>query len=772
VATDNPDPTTPAAAPPPDPRQRALRIAAVLFAGTFLLYARSLGYPLVNFDDAYYLLDHDHVRTGLTAGNVWWALTTGYFCNWHPVTWLSYQLDATVFGGPDRVDSAPVAGFRLTNLVLHAANAALLFWLLRDMTGATWRAAAVAALWAWHPLRVESVVWVSERKDVLSTLFLLLAVAAYVRYARGPTAGRYLLVAALLAAGLMAKSMLVTLPCGLLLLDYWPLGRATGPGRVGAGRLVAEKVPLLALAAVAAGVAVYTQGVSGAVAQFEHLPLPNRLANAAISYAAYLYQTAWPAQLGLFYPGVVWGLSGPVVAAAAGLLAVTAGCVAWGRSFPYLPVGWLWFLGTMVPVIGLIQVGAQARADRYTYVPSIGLLVMAVWGAADLFARARPRVPAGVAAAVLAACIVLTWVQVGRWADDVTLWTHTLNVTRKPNVVARIQLGIGLSAAGRKEEAVPHWQAVVRLQPDRLIRLDLAKALVTLGREDEGLPELAGFLEHHPGSKEGRKLYGLLLAQRGRPDEAFPHLLAARDGPRAEFEARVECGQQLFDRQFVPQARDQFERAIALDPADAKARLLLGLAFVFEGRMADAEGALREAVRLAPGDVQALTKLGLVLGKRGAAGEAVGFCERAVAADPLAATLRADYALVLGAAGRPADAAREYAAATARDPKWVATAITVATDALGWKPGLSLFLPTCQVREACEATGYRRPEAVVTLAAALAVDGDFKGAEAVLLPLRAEAEKAENEAAVAEIDGFLALYRAGRSVRNPPPRPE
>jgi hypothetical protein len=364
----------------------------------------------VNFDDNTYVLRNQQVQNGLTRDSLAWAFTTTDASNWHPLTWLSLQCDAQMYGGE------AAWGFHLTNLLLHTANVVLLFLALRRLTGAVWRSAVVAALFAVHPAHVESVAWVAERKDVLSALFWMLTLLAYAGYAERPGWHCYLLVAAPLALGLLSKPMLVTLPCVLLLLDYWPLGRVVWPG-AGKGRatvrwLLLEKLPLFALSAAACLVTVYAQQRGGAVSTLEQLPFSERLGNSLAAYAGYLGELVWPMRLAVFYPYPREGL--PVGEAARGVVVVAAvsAVVLWQRRRRYLTVGWLWFLGTLVPVIGLVQVGSQAMADRYTYLPSTGLFLALTWGAADLSARWPARVRAAVP---LAAFLFGVWAPLALW---------------------------------------------------------------------------------------------------------------------------------------------------------------------------------------------------------------------------------------------------------------------------------------------------------------------------------------------------------------------
>jgi hypothetical protein len=400
----------------------------LLLGAAFLTFGPVLDNDFINYDDTAYVTECPQVQAGLTRDSVRWAFTTREASNWHPLTWLSLMLDRQLFG------PRPF-GFHLTNLLLHLANTVLLFVVLRAMTGLRWRSAFVAALFALHPLHVESVAWVAERKDVLSTFFALLALLAYAWYARSPRLGRYLLVVLGMTLSLLAKPMFVTLPCLLLLLDYWPL-RRLAPTSV--RWLLLEKVPLFTLSAAASMATLWAQW-DQAVISLDRLPLTARLANVAVSYLAYLWQTAFPLYLAVHYP--LW--QPPVVVVIAAVLvlaAVTALAWRYLRTLPYLGVGWLWYLGMLVPVIGLVQVGKQAHADRYTYFPLVGIFLVLVWGAADLAARwARQRLAAGLSLALLVNFAMLAWAQTTIWANSKAVWTHARDVTRD-NAAANVGL--------------------------------------------------------------------------------------------------------------------------------------------------------------------------------------------------------------------------------------------------------------------------------------------------------------------------------------------
>ena len=446
----------------PDPdrergRPSALWVSLALLAAVLILYGRVTGHAFINLDDDEYITQNSRVLDGLTWQGVRWAFTTTSCGNWHPLTWLSHMLDAELYG--DRP-----GGHHLTSVLLHALNAALLFLALLRLTQDLWPSAAVAAFFAVHPLRVESVAWAAERKDVLSGLFFLLTLLAYADYARRRTRGRYSLVFASLALGLMAKPMAVTAPFVLLLLDVWPLGRlrlVRGPqqGKPLAGPAFLEKLPLVALSAASCTVTLLAQRRGGAVSSLREVPFGARIANAAVSYFSYLRKMFWPHDLAVFYPHPAVVSTGTSAATAVALslllLVVSILSLRAVRRRPYVLVGWLWYVGTLLPVIGLVQVGRQSMADRYTYVPMIGVLLVLAWGARDLVGR-HPRMRAlvvGAGAVALAGSMAATWAQLGYWRDGIVLYQRALEVTTGDSVI-HTNLGATLADRGRYREAI------------------------------------------------------------------------------------------------------------------------------------------------------------------------------------------------------------------------------------------------------------------------------------------------------------------------------
>ncbi len=483
-----------------------------------MVFAQTLRYDFVNYDDPRYVYQNTRIASGISFDNVGWAFSHIHSENWHPLTTITHMLDCQLYG-------LKAGWHHLTNVLLHGLATVLLFLALQCITGALWRSAFVAAVFAVHPLHVESVAWIAERKDVLSAVFFMLTLLAYFHYARAPSIGRYLVVAVVAALGLMSKPMLVTLPFVLLLLDYWPLGRIDGQ-RSNTGRqvlqLVLEKIPLIALSAVSSIVTFLAQ--RGAIGWTEQLPISARVNNAIVSYVTYIWQMFWPAGLAVFYPHPenrlpVWD----IIVAFSILIGITTAAIILRRTAPYFITGWLWYLGMLVPVIGLVQVGWQGHADRYTYLPQIGLYIAVTWAVTDLtrsWQFQRTALPA-VAVVVLSA---LTWrasLQASYWRDSETLFTHALAVTSN-NDVALNNLGIIFLDKGQLDDAISKLQAAIDLRPENGPAHDnLAKALLKKGRAAEAMVHYRKFLEIEPGNVEARNTLGTALIQQGRVREAI-----------------------------------------------------------------------------------------------------------------------------------------------------------------------------------------------------------------------------------------------------------
>lgn len=571
VTTSAQSATTTVAEPP---ISAAALLSVGLVALTAFVYYAVRHFDFVTLDDPLYVTDNAHVLGGLTWANIGWAFTTFHAGYWIPLTWLSLMLDTTLHGHVPGL-------FHVTNVVLHVLGVLTLFECLRRATGSVGRSVCVAALFAVHPLHVESVAWVTERKDVLSTVFLWLMLLVYIDYTRRPSLQRYLGVAGLFVAGLMAKPMLVSAPLLLLLVDVWPLGRLSLRGGSAGARdrsraVLLEKLPLIAIAAGFAVLVVITQQHAGAVTDTTVLSVRDRLAAALTGYGIYLRQTVWPVNLSVIY-GFPDRLSGWWIATAA-LVMAAASFGAWLARvrLPYLLVGWLWFVISLVPVIGIVQVGMQWHADRFTYVPLVGLFVAAVWGLTDLARRANPRVQQ--AAALAAAGLILTLAIVSRhqlefWRDSVAMWTRALTAeTRVDDYSAHLELAEHFREHGKLDQADDHFREALRLQPDAPEAMaGLGLTLADLKRPSEAIPWLERAVGRRPdlGALQGN--LGVLLAGEGRLDEALPH--------------------------FVEAAR--------LQPNDEAAHMNLALACARTHHEAEALAALREVLRINPSNVTA-----------------------------------------------------------------------------------------------------------------------------------------------------------------------
>ncbi|SPE27810.1 Tetratricopeptide TPR_2 repeat protein [Candidatus Sulfotelmatomonas gaucii] len=594
-----------------------LLIYLALFLATFAVYAQVRHFDFVNYDDPDYTTGNVHVRQGLTVQGLEWALTSRDAANWFPVTWVSHMVDAQFFG-------LASGWHHLHNVLLHALAAILLFIFLERATGSRWRSALVALLFALHPLHVESVAWVAERKDVLSACFWFLTLWAYVWYTERPGWGRYLAVTMSLCLGLMAKPMVVTLPLVLLLLDCWPLDRLRQRGR----KAIWEKLPLLGLSGAAAVITWLVQEHAGAV---KAVPLATRLGNATLSYAIYIQKTFWPSRLAVFYPYPRGFAFLPLIAAGLQLAVVTVGVIMLRRRLPYMLTGWGWFVVTLVPVIGLVQVGGQARADRYMYISMVGLLIMLAWGAAEILESWRANVLAApLAAAACVACAVLTWIQVGYWRNSETLFRHTLAVT-SDNAVANHNLGNALMASpGRLAEAIPYLKTAVRIDPDSVpAHTDLGSALAKSGQLPQAIGQFEEAIELAPDAPIPHNNLGSALTQAGRLpeaieefqtalrldpnyDEARRNLTAAQAGGSSE--SRLSRGIALLKAGDSSGAIDELEAAVRIDPNDADAQNNLGVALSrFPERQRDSIAHFEAAVRLRPDFADAQFNLGVAL---------------------------------------------------------------------------------------------------------------------------------------------------------------
>jgi len=700
-------------------------ICLVLVAAVALVFWPVGRFEFVNYDDPDYVSANPHVQSGLKWENVVWALTTGHASNWHPLTWLSHMMDCQLFGqnpGPQHLVSA---GF-------HALNVVLLFLILRRMTGAHWRSALVAALFGLHPLRAESVAWISERKDVLSALFLLLTMGTYCLYVesrqrlenpgltqadlppgsstpkvsaknkpkpsreepqpRDPRKQRkpapawlwYGASLACFALGLMSKPMLVTLPFCLLLLDYWPLERfrLERPDTQKIIGAVVEKIPFFLLAVGSSLVTFLVQRSGGAVST--NLALPARLANALVSYVRYLGKTLWPENLSVLYPHPghwpAWEVVGSGMILAIILVLVTL----WARRRPYVPVGWFWFLGTLVPVIGLVQVGVQSMADRYTYIPSIGLFVLLVWGVGDI-AKYRPAAQPALAVVAVASIIVcggITAKQIRFWHDSEALFQRAIEVTAD-NYLAYNNLGFDLSAKGRFREAkenyaksiainpqypdalnnmgfalageknyvqaIPYYEAALRVSPKQPeVHNNLGNALSELGRLDAAIDQYLIVLHEQPEHADAHNNLGIALAMQGKLSEAETHFREAIRLRPNYASAHSNLGNALAALHQIPEAIHEYQESLRLNANDAQAHNNLGNVLVEQGSLADAIEQYTLALRLNPNNPEAEFNLAIALLRENKKAEAAAHFRTALQLNPANAEAKKQLELLNG----------------------------------------------------------------------------------------------------------------------------
>ena len=742
----------------------------LLVAAVLLVFGQTLRHQFVNFDDDQYFSFNPHVQAGLTPAGMAWAFQTTYASNWHPLTWLSLMLDVELFGpGP--------AGPHMTNVVLHAANTVLLFLLLRRLTGMYWQSWVVAVLFGVHPLHVESVAWAAERKDVLSGLFFMLTLLMYARYVEksnsaGARAGVqspkskvfYGLTLLFFALGLMSKPMLVTLPFVLLLLDYWPLERFTihdpDPCRVLAihrslrftiRRLIREKVPFFVLSAASCVVTVLAQ--QKAVATIEWLPMPMRIGNALVVYVTYLGQMFYPAGLAVFYPHPGVSLPSWKVALALVLIfGISVAVLVWRRKHPYLPVGWLWYLGTLVPVIGLMQVGEQAQADRYTYLSLIGVFVMLVWGAGETFERWRYRRQAlGAGGFIVAAALMgCASIQTSYWHNSESLWKHTLACTSE-NYVAQNNLGIALAAPGRSGEAIEHFKRAVEIKPDYAeAHNNFGLLLAERHRYAEATGHFQIALELEPDYADAHNNFGLLLAARDRPAEAMEQFQKAIALKGNSAEAHNNLGLLLVSLDRPGEAIGHYEQALALKPDYADAQKNLGLALAALDRPDEAIGHWEQALRIRPDDAEAHRNLGLALAGKGRFTEAIEHWEQALRLKPDDAEAHYNLGVALVQLGKGQEAIGHWEQALRLKPDYAEAHYNLGValvqqgrvqEAIGhWEQALRLKPDYAEAHYslgiALEQTG-RGPEAIKHYEQALQVKPDYVEAQNRLAQLRA-----------------------------------
>jgi Flp pilus assembly protein TadD len=737
-------------------RRLVVEICLFLAVIIWMVFSQTLHHGFVNFDDDEYVYNNAHVAYGLTRQGIVWAFITASSAYWHPLTWLSHMLDCQLWG-------LHAGGHHLTSVLLHTANAVLLFLVLWRMTNlrpgagmgvsapaypasaarteTIWRSALVAALFAIHPLGVESVAWVAERKNVLSTFFWLLTMGTYAGYVARPGWRRYALVLLCYALGLMSKPMLVTLPFVLLLLDYWPLQRIsiapvaedrrlTLPFRRAAG-LALEKVPLLLLAGVSSVLTYLGQKNLNSVTSLKESPLEVRLARVPVNYTGYLRDIIWPKHLTILYPYPLT-LSGMTIALCVVLLASITVLVLWTvKSKPYLAVGWFWFVGAFIPVIGLVQVGNTPVADRFTYVPQIGLYMMMAWAVGDWtisWRYRRPMLGTG-ALVVIAALMVCAWKQSSYWRDSESLWTHQL-ACDPGNVHAHGNLGNILIQEGRVDEGIAHYRKALQIQPDDAeINNNLGNALVQNGEIDDGIVHLQKALQVKPDDAEINNNFGNALLQKGEVDKAIVHYRKALQIQPDSAEIHNSLANALLQKGATDEAIAHYQKALQIEPDYADADNNLGSALFQKGSVDDAIIYYRKALQIKPDDAEACHNLGCALARKGSVDEAMRQYQNALQIKPEYPDAQIDLAWLLATASQ----------ASLRNG-------SKAVELAQWANRL---------------TGGGNPTALYTLAAAYAEAGQFSDAVRNAQKAMDLAQAAGQQNLAAQIGSELKLYEAG-----------
>ena len=652
-----------------------IMVCLFLVIVTLAVYWQIRNHSFVNFDDGLYVTDNSHVQAGLSRESIQWALTETEAANWHPLTRLSHMLDVQLFG-------MNAGAHHMTSLFFHLANTVLLFFVFKKMTGCLWQSGFVAALFALHPLHVESVAWVSERKDVLSTFFWLLTMGGYVLYVERPGRIKFLIPLLFFALGLMAKPMLVTLPFVLLLMDYWPLGRLGGqmmPCGIADGskrsenphraslvaqpapilRLVMEKIPFFALSAAACWMTIHAQQGKGAVGSLEKFPIVVRVTNALVSFVKYIAKTIWPDNLAAYYPHPGMASWGWVLGTSLLLVAISILAIRTIRQWPWFIVGWLWYLGTLVPVIGLVQVGTQAMADRYTYVPLIGLFIITAWGFPELIAgwRHKKKLFALAGAFLLITLMVSSWFQVRHWKNSMTLFEHALQVTQN-NYFAHDGMGLYLASRGKYDEAILQYLAALRIRPDfaethnhlgniykikgipgeaidhykAALRIkpeyaeayyNLAHTLAGQGKIADAVKQYSAALRIRPEYPEVHYHMGSALMNQGKIDEAIVHYVKAQNIRPKDAKIYNQLGYALVKKGEIKEARIQFSKAVQIEPHFAKAHYNLGHTLLNQGLLDQAVFHYSVVLQIEPKNAGAHSALGSVYLRQGKLDDAI-----------------------------------------------------------------------------------------------------------------------------------------------------
>jgi len=762
-------------------RQKHIRtlIYIGLVAATFVAYEPVRHNDFTRYDDAKYITKNPNVSGGITQQSVTWAFTKLYAANWHPLTWLSHMLDCQLFG-------LKPFWHHLISVLFHIANALLLFWILKNITGTMWTSAFVAAVFALHPLQVESVAWAAERKTVLSGLFWLLTMAAYIRYARQPRLGRYLVVLLVFGLGIMTKPAVVTLPLVLLLLDYWPLERIGRPGfaeglrrgkqrtegvfqKVSAVRLIVEKIPLLALSVILSVMTLKAQQSGGAVITFEKIPLDYRIANVFTSYIKYIGKIICPSRLAVFYSNPhVNLLEATVVVCALLFVVISILSIYIGRRRKYVAVGWLWYVVTLVPMIGLVQAGTQAMADRYMYISMLGLLIIAAWSVKDLIANNRHwKVAATVLAAiVLSSAVILTRTQVKYWQDDMTLFAHTLKVTEN-NPLAEHNYGSALFEAGQLDEAIPHFNNAIRIIPTFVeARNNIGKIFLIQGKTNEAIACFNDVLRQNENSAEAQYNLAMVLSVQGKYNDAIKHFAAVPSSDPKYPDARYGMGLALMATNRPNEAIACFNDALRQNGDSAEVHYNLAIALGKQKKYDEAIEHLAKVLQLNPMYPEAHNKIGFALQLAGRPDEAIKYLNEGLKINKgqeTYANLGSAYIQV----GKYDLAIKNLTKAIELKPDNIDV-----LNKLAWLFGAvdNTSIHNAQkavefAQQGCELTGYKDPMLLDTLAVAYAATGRFDEAKATAEKALSIAKETGRENLAGEIQNRIKLYEAGQPYR-------
>jgi len=643
-------------------------ICLLLAAGVIGVFLPAAQNGFVNYDDPVFLYENSHVRSGLNLENIRWAFANSQAGFWYPITWLSHLLDFSLFG-------MYAGGHHFTSILLHAFNTSLLFLVLGRATGKIWPSAFVAALFGLHPLHVEPVAWAADRKDVLSATFWMLTLWAYIRYAeqskiespRGTRSRWYWLALFFFTLGLMSKTMLVTLPFVLLALDWWPLGRFRSTSttrnessvmRAKFRRAALEKLPFLVLALPAIWLTLHAQSAIGALPNAAEIPLTHRIANAILSCVRYMQQTIWPSNLAVHYPFPSSFSAIAVTGCALLLLIITLTAVVCARSQPYVTFGWIWYVISLLPVIGLVQIAGHAHADRYAYVPTIGLYLMIAWTAARLVAGHRWRAAAcGIAASsIIVSCATLIRQQISYWKDSETLFRHSLAIT-PDDEMAHNNLGSSLAEKGDLDGAIQHWMEALRLFPDFAeAHSNLGSVLAKRGQLPEAIFHLQEGVRLNPNNPNARFDLATALLKSGRPDEAIVQYQQCLNIAPDNAPAYLALAHALLAKGRVNEAILTLDTALRLKADSPEAQNELGMAFGMQGRLDEASAHLRKALDLNPNYAEAHCNLGIVLVNKNNLDEAIAHLQFALAKNPAYPEAHCNLGVALGKQGRWDDA--------------------------------------------------------------------------------------------------------------------